>query len=55
MAKTSHLSYVIIVQTTRPNAACARNLGARAQEIDLGLNYPEQLLQASNMLGDGQN
>ena len=27
MAKTSHLSRVMIMQTTKPHAACARNLG----------------------------
>ena len=33
MAKTSLLSHVIIMQTTKPHVACARNLGAHACEI----------------------
>ena len=44
MAKTSHLSRVIITQTTKPHAACARNLGARARKTDPGLNSPEYAL-----------
>ena len=37
MAKPSHLSHVIITQTTKPHAACARNLSAHARKTDPGL------------------
>ena len=45
MAKTSHLSHVIITQTTKPQAACARNLGARARKTEPGLKSPEKSTQ----------
>ena len=32
MAKTSHLSHVIITQTTKPHAAGAHNLGAHVRK-----------------------
>jgi len=32
---------VIITETTKPHAACVRNLGARAEKTDPGLNSPE--------------
>ena len=41
-AKTSHLSHVTITQTTKPQAARARNLGARARITERGLKSPEQ-------------
>ena len=43
MAKTSHLSHVIIMQTTKPHAASARNLGARARKTELCLKSPEYI------------
>jgi len=34
---------VIITETTKPHAACVRNLGARAEKTDPGLNSPERV------------
>ena len=33
----------IITETTKPHAACVRNLGARARKTDPGLNSPESV------------
>ena len=41
MTKTSILSHVIIMETTKPHAACIRNLGAHERKTDPGLNSPE--------------
>ena len=35
---------MIITETTKPHAACVRNLGARARKTDPGLNSPEMLM-----------
>jgi len=50
LAKTSILSHVIIMETTKPNAACVRNLGAHARKTDPGLNSPEQCEDCTYLL-----
>ena len=37
---------MIITETAKPQAACVRNLGARAEKTDPGLNSPETPLTA---------
>ena len=47
-AKTSILSHVIIMQTTKPHRAVSRNPGARTTKTDPGLKTPEEEFQRVN-------
>jgi len=39
--KSSHLSHVMIMQTTKPHEVCIRNLRGRVEKADPGLKSPK--------------
>ena len=62
MAKSSHRSHVIIMQTAKLHATCAHNLGACAGKTDPDLESPEigkqiteQWMEQLLLTGDGGN